>query len=62
MKAIVYAAPGQFSYREVPTPRPAAGQILIRVHACGLQRLQNMNMDRMCARICAQRTGLADKG
>ena len=38
MKAIVYAAPGQFAYREVPTPRPAAGQILIRVHACGLCR------------------------
>lgn len=36
MKAIVYSAPHQFTYTEVPTPQPGNGEILIRVRMCGI--------------------------
>ncbi|TFK53822.1 NADP+-dependent D-mannitol dehydrogenase [Heliocybe sulcata] len=36
MKAVVYSAPSQFSVREEPVPRPAKGQILIKVSCVGV--------------------------
>src|SRR4030081_3284187 len=39
MKAIVvhqFGAPAVLSLEEVPTPKPAAGQVLVRVHAAGV--------------------------
>ncbi len=36
MKAIVYAAPQQFHYRDVPMPEIAADEVLIRVRTCGI--------------------------
>ena len=36
MKAIVYDAPRQFSYRDIETPKINSDEILLRVHACGL--------------------------
>ncbi|MBN1318635.1 MAG: zinc-dependent alcohol dehydrogenase family protein [Anaerolineales bacterium] len=38
MKAIVYSAPGAFEYTDVPDPKPADDEVLIRVKACGLCR------------------------
>jgi NADPH:quinone reductase-like Zn-dependent oxidoreductase len=42
MKAIqllAHGAPGRLIYHEIPDPVPAAGEVLIRVRACGLNRL-----------------------
>lgn len=36
MKACVLKAIGQLEYCEVPTPEPKAGEVLLRVHACGI--------------------------
>jgi L-gulonate 5-dehydrogenase len=36
MKAIVNTARGQLEWREVPLPQPGAGQVRIRVAACGI--------------------------
>ncbi len=36
MKAIVYDAPQQFHYRDVPVPETAADEVLIRVRTCGI--------------------------
>ena len=36
MKAIVYDAPRQFTYRDVETPKIQPDEILLRVDACGL--------------------------
>jgi D-arabinitol dehydrogenase (NADP+) len=36
MKAIVYAAPQQFSYQEVPVPEIAPDEVLILIHSCGI--------------------------
>ncbi len=33
MRAVVFTRPGAFTVEEVPTPRPARGEALIRVHA-----------------------------
>src|ERR1700716_738976 len=39
MRAMVVEEPGRpLSERELPDPRPAAGEVLIRVHACGVCR------------------------
>jgi len=38
MKAIVYTAPGVFSYTDVPEPTLRPDDVLIRVRACGLCR------------------------
>ena len=36
MKALVYAAPGQFIVADVPTPQPRGVEVLIRVRAAGV--------------------------
>ena len=38
MRAMVLAGRGALQLREVPVPRPAAGQVLLRVRACGVCR------------------------
>jgi alcohol dehydrogenase, propanol-preferring len=39
MHAMVLQKPGQrLAYREVPVPMPGPGQVLIKVHACGVCR------------------------
>src|SRR5512142_575051 len=39
MRAMLLDAPGRpLQLQQVPVPRPAAGQVLIRVHACGVCR------------------------
>jgi alcohol dehydrogenase, propanol-preferring len=39
MRAAVLEAPGSpLQIRDLPTPRPAVGQLLLRVHACGICR------------------------
>ena len=38
MRAMVLAGRGALQLREVPMPRPAAGQVLLRVRACGVCR------------------------
>ncbi|MEO7299739.1 MAG: zinc-binding dehydrogenase [Verrucomicrobiota bacterium] len=42
MKAVqllAHGAPGKFEFREVPDPTPGAEEVVIRVRACGLNRL-----------------------
>lgn len=34
-----HGAPGRFELREVPDPQPAAGEVVVRVGACGVNRL-----------------------
>jgi D-arabinitol dehydrogenase (NADP+) len=36
MKAVLYAAPGQFSISEVPTPEPLPGEVRVRVERAGV--------------------------
>ena len=36
MKALVYTHPNEVTYRDEPEPRPAAGEVLIRVDAVGI--------------------------
>jgi L-iditol 2-dehydrogenase len=36
MKAVVYRGKGQIAVEDVPVPEPAAGQMLVRVDACGI--------------------------
>jgi D-arabinitol dehydrogenase (NADP+) len=36
MKAIVYSAPREFLFRDVPDPEIAADEVLLRVRACGI--------------------------
>ncbi len=36
MKALVYTAPERLALREVPEPRPGAGDVLVRIDACGI--------------------------
>ena len=36
MKAIVYDAPRQFKYKEVPEPEIESDDVLVRIDACGL--------------------------
>ena len=38
MRAAVLHAPGRLEVREVPTPEPAAGQVLVEVAACAVCR------------------------
>ena len=42
MKAVQLIAqgkPGQFQLRDLPDPEPAAGEVIVQVHACGLNHL-----------------------
>lgn len=34
MRAVVFTRPGEFELREVPTPEPGPGEVLLRVRAC----------------------------
>jgi D-arabinitol dehydrogenase (NADP+) len=36
MKAIVYDAPRQFEYKDVPEPKIELDDVLVRIHACGV--------------------------
>ncbi|MGE5089246.1 MAG: alcohol dehydrogenase catalytic domain-containing protein [Candidatus Levyibacteriota bacterium] len=36
MKALVYTAPNEVTYRDEPAPAPAAGEVLIRIDAVGI--------------------------
>ena len=36
MKALVAVGPGKYALREVPTPMPGEGEILVKVEACGI--------------------------
>ena len=36
MRAAVLAAPGEFEIRTLPTPEPAANQVLIEIEGCGV--------------------------
>src|SRR5580658_5063105 len=39
IQLITHGAPGQFKYSDVPDPVPAAEEVVVRVRACGLNRL-----------------------
>ncbi len=39
IQLIAHGAPGQFNYSAVPDPVPAANEVIVRVRACGLNRL-----------------------
>jgi NADPH:quinone reductase-like Zn-dependent oxidoreductase len=42
MKAIqlvAHGAPGRFELREIPDPQPSPGEVIVEVHACGLNHL-----------------------
>ncbi len=39
VQLIAHGAPGQFKYSDVPDPVPAANEVVVRVRACGLNRL-----------------------
>lgn len=36
---MVHGKPGRFELRDVATPQPGPGEVVVRVHACGLNRL-----------------------
>ncbi len=36
MKAAVFRGPGHIEVTEIPTPEPAPGEVLVRVHYCGI--------------------------
>jgi threonine dehydrogenase-like Zn-dependent dehydrogenase len=36
MKALVHTQPNEVTYRDEPDPRPAPGEVLIRVDAVGI--------------------------
>src|SRR5580704_12854354 len=39
VQLIAHGTPGQFRYSGVPDPVPAAEEVVVRVRACGLNRL-----------------------
>ncbi|HEY6169142.1 MAG TPA: alcohol dehydrogenase catalytic domain-containing protein [Verrucomicrobiae bacterium] len=39
VQLIAHGAPGRFHHGDVPDPKPAAGEVVVRVRACGLNRL-----------------------
>ncbi|MEL0147581.1 MAG: alcohol dehydrogenase catalytic domain-containing protein, partial [Actinomycetota bacterium] len=36
MRAVVYDQPGSFTVRDVPTPEPGSGDVLVRMTAAGM--------------------------
>ena len=50
MRAAVLDAPGRLDVREVPTPEPAAGQVLVEVAACAVCRTDLHIIDGELAR------------
>jgi len=36
LRAVVYRGKGHIAVEDVPVPEPAAGQMLVRVDACGI--------------------------
>ena len=39
VQLIAHGAPGTFELREIPNPQPKVDEVVVRVHACGLNRL-----------------------
>jgi NADPH:quinone reductase-like Zn-dependent oxidoreductase len=39
VQLVAHGAPGKFEFRELPTPRPDADEVVVRVHACGVNHL-----------------------
>src|SRR2546425_12863257 len=39
VQLIAHGKPGRFELRELPDPQPAAGEVVVQVQACGLNRL-----------------------
>ncbi|MDW8309017.1 MAG: zinc-binding dehydrogenase [Verrucomicrobiales bacterium] len=39
LQLLAHGAPGRFEVRDVPDPKPAPGEVLVRVQACGLNHL-----------------------
>jgi 2-desacetyl-2-hydroxyethyl bacteriochlorophyllide A dehydrogenase len=39
VQLIAHGQPGQFELRQLPEPTPAAGEVVVEVHACGLNHL-----------------------
>lgn len=39
VQLVAHGSPGRFELRNLPDPRPGASEVVVRVHACGLNRL-----------------------
>jgi NADPH:quinone reductase-like Zn-dependent oxidoreductase len=39
IQLVAHGAPGKFELRELPDPRPSPSEVVVQVHACGLNRL-----------------------
>jgi len=39
VQLVAHGTPGQFQLRDLPDPKPAAGEVIVQVHACGLNHL-----------------------
>src|SRR6185312_7176421 len=39
MQLVAFGAPGKFELRDVPDPRPGAGEVVVQVQSCGLNHL-----------------------
>src|SRR5882672_10828909 len=39
VQLIAHGAPGQFKFADLPDPRPARGEVMVQVYACGLNHL-----------------------
>lgn len=55
MKAIVYDAPRQFSYRDVPPPEIKPDEVIIRVRSCGIGGTDLHDMHLILYPMCLTR-------